>query len=82
MTTRRELTEAVGWRISSSMTSDFVLDALEQALHSRQPGDEGTLIRHSDRGSQGGFNRSLQHLQKEVSNGTTTGLGSEQTEDQ
>jgi putative transposase len=42
----------VGWRVSSSMTTDFVLDALEQALYARQPGDDGTLIHHSDRGSQ------------------------------
>ncbi|MCA8064073.1 IS3 family transposase [Burkholderia sp. AU38729] len=42
----------VGWRISSSMTTDFVLDALEQALYARRPGDDGTLIHHSDRGSQ------------------------------
>ncbi|WP_262414945.1 DDE-type integrase/transposase/recombinase, partial [Paraburkholderia sp. UCT2] len=25
----------VGWRVSSSMTTDFVLDALEQALYAR-----------------------------------------------
>ncbi len=42
----------VGWRVSSSMTTDFVLDALEQALYARQPGADGTLIHHSDRGSQ------------------------------
>ena len=42
----------VGWRVSSSMTTGFVLDALEQALYARQPGDDGTLIHHSDRGSQ------------------------------
>ncbi len=34
------------------MTPDFVLDALEQALYTRQPGDDGTLIHHSDRGAQ------------------------------
>jgi putative transposase len=28
----------VGWRVSSSMTTDFVLDALEQALYARRPG--------------------------------------------
>ncbi len=28
----------VGWRVSSSMRTDFVLDALEQALYARQPG--------------------------------------------
>jgi transposase InsO family protein len=27
----------VGWRVSSSMRTDFVLDALEQALYARQP---------------------------------------------
>jgi transposase InsO family protein len=42
----------VGWRVSSSMTTDFVLDALEQALYARQPGSDGALIHHSDRGSQ------------------------------
>ena len=40
----------VGWKVSSSMTTDFVLDALEQALHARQR--EGELIHHSDRGIQ------------------------------
>ena len=42
----------VGWRISSSMRTDFVLDALEQALYARQPERSETLIHHSDRGSQ------------------------------
>jgi transposase InsO family protein len=42
----------VGWRVSSSMSTDFVLDALEQALYARQPGAEEALIHHSDRGSQ------------------------------
>jgi putative transposase len=42
----------VGWRLSSSMTTDFVLDALEQALWARQPASDGGLIHHSDRGSQ------------------------------
>ena len=51
----------VGWRVSSSMRTDFVLDALEQALYSRQPERSDALVHHSDRGSQGGFNRSLQH---------------------
>ena len=42
----------VGWRVSSSMRADFVLDALEQALYARQPERDGTLTHHSDRGSQ------------------------------
>ncbi|HEX7749079.1 MAG TPA: IS3 family transposase [Bordetella sp.] len=42
----------VGWRVSSSMRTDFVLDALEQALYARQPERDDALIHHSDRGSQ------------------------------
>ena len=42
----------VGWRVSPSMTTDFVLDALEQALYARQPERDSSLIHHSDRGSQ------------------------------
>ena len=42
----------VGWRVSSSMRTDFVLDALEQALYARQPERQEALIHHSDRGSQ------------------------------
>jgi putative transposase len=41
----------VGWRVSSSAHTDFVLDALEQALYERQPAKDG-LIHHSDRGVQ------------------------------
>jgi putative transposase len=42
----------VGWRVSASARTDFVLDALEQALHERQPGGQDGLIHHSDRGVQ------------------------------
>ena len=42
----------VGWRVSSSMRTDFVLDALEQALYERRPAGQGGLIHHSDRGVQ------------------------------
>lgn len=34
----------VGWRVSSSTTTDLVLDALKQALYARQPENDGTLI--------------------------------------
>jgi len=40
----------VGWRVSRSLRTDLVLDALEQALWSRKHTDG--LIHHSDRGSQ------------------------------
>jgi transposase InsO family protein len=39
----------VGWRVSSSMRADFVLDALEQALYARQPERSDALVHHSDR---------------------------------
>ena len=42
----------VGWRVSHSMRTDFVLDALEQALYERQPQLSDQLIHHSDRGAQ------------------------------
>jgi putative transposase len=41
----------VGWRVSPSVATGFVLDALEQALHARHP-VEGGLVHHSDRGVQ------------------------------
>ena len=40
----------VGWRVSSSMSTELTLDALEQALWAREVKDR--LIHHSDRGSQ------------------------------
>ena len=42
----------VGWRVSCNMRTDFVLDALEQALYARQPERSDSLIHHSDRCSQ------------------------------
>ncbi len=40
----------VGWRVSRSLRTDMVLDALEQALWARR--ETNGLIHHSDRGSQ------------------------------
>ena len=42
----------VGWRVSRHARADFVLDALEQALHERRPAGKSGLVHHSDRGSQ------------------------------
>ena len=42
----------VGWRVSRTMRTDFVLDALEQALYARRAERDGALVHHSDRGSQ------------------------------
>ena len=40
----------VGWRVSTSMTTGFVLDALNQDICQRTPSEAGGLIHHSDRG--------------------------------
>ena len=53
----------VGWRVSTSMTTGFVLDALNQAICQRAPSEADKLIHHSDRGSQGRFKRSSQRFQ-------------------
>jgi len=42
----------VGWRVSSSLATDFVLDALEQAIYDRCGATATALIHHSDRGTQ------------------------------
>jgi transposase InsO family protein len=42
----------VGWRVSASLATDFVLDALEQAIYDRRGADVEELVHHSDRGTQ------------------------------
>ncbi len=42
----------VGWRASTSMRTDLVLDALEQALHDRSDAGQDRLVNHSDQGVQ------------------------------
>ena len=49
----------VGWRVSSSMRTDLVTDALRMAWFRRRPAPG--LIVHSDRGTQLGFKESSQH---------------------
>ncbi len=61
----------VGWRVSSSMETTFVLDALEQALWARRP--SGT-IHHSDKGSQYvslAYTQRLQEAELLASTGST-----------
>jgi len=50
----------VGWSMSATMTAQFVTDALVMAIWRR--GRPEALLHHSDRGSQGGFKQSSQHL--------------------
>ncbi len=54
----------VGWRVSRSLRTDLALDALEHAIwtRSRDQRDLSKLVHHSDKGVQGGFQWSSQHL--------------------
>jgi hypothetical protein len=52
----------VGWSMSAAMTAQLVTDALVMAIWRR--GKPDALLHHSDRGSQGGFKWSSQHLDK------------------
>jgi putative transposase len=49
----------VGWSMQATMTTQLVTDALVMAIWRR--GKPEAVLHHSDRGSQGGFNRSTQH---------------------
>ena len=40
----------VGWRVSASMRTDFVMDALEQAIYARRDDALTGLVHHSDAG--------------------------------
>lgn len=61
----------VGWRVSRSLKTDLVLDALEQALWSRSTADE--LIHHNDRGCQ---NLSIHYTEKLAEAGIDSSVGS------
>jgi putative transposase len=50
----------VGWSMSATMAAQLVTDALMMAIWRR--GKPDALLHHSDQGSQGGFERSSQHL--------------------
>ncbi len=62
----------VGWQISRSLRSDLALDALEQALWSRQGPFEG-LVHHSDRGVQ---YLSIRYTERLAEAGVVTSVGS------
>jgi transposase InsO family protein len=58
----------VGWAVADNLKTNLVDAALTHALMRRRP--EAGLVFHSDRGTQGGFNRSSQHLDHGGSDGT------------
>jgi DNA-binding transcriptional ArsR family regulator len=57
----------VGWAIESTQTTILVLNALGMATQRRE-GRDGLIV-HSDRGTQGGFNRSSQRSMREGCDG-------------
>jgi len=61
----------VGWSIADHLRTELVADALDMARLRRKP--VGTIV-HSDRGTQGGFNRSSQHRSVGTSLGVRRGL--------
>lgn len=63
----------VGWRVSTSMTTGFVLDALNQAICQRAPSEADRLIHHSDRGSQ---YLSIKYTERLVEAGIDPSVGS------
>ena len=63
----------VGWRVSNSMTTSFVLDALNQAICQRAPSEADKLIHHSDRGSQ---YLSIRYTDRLAEAGIDTSVGS------
>jgi putative transposase len=56
----------VGWQVADHLRAGLALDALEMAIFSRKDRIDDQLVHHSDRGVQGGFNRSSQRLHVEV----------------
>ena len=63
----------VGYSIDDRMTAQLAVAALRSAVARRRP--SGTVVVHSDRGSQGGINWSSQHPEMEVADGATTADG-------
>jgi putative transposase len=63
----------VGWRVSRSAHTGFVLDALEQALCHRRPTKGGGLVHHSDRGVQ---YVSIRYTERLAEAGVETSVGS------
>ncbi|MFC3170454.1 DDE-type integrase/transposase/recombinase, partial [Paracoccus fontiphilus] len=61
------------WRVSTSMTTGFVLDALNQAICQRTPSETDKLIHHSDRGSQ---YLSIRYTERLAEAGIDTSVGS------
>ena len=65
----------VGWALATHLRTELPLEALELAIWTRRQDRLDGLVHHTDAGSQGGFRRSLQHLECGGVDGTAAGLG-------
>jgi transposase InsO family protein len=63
----------VGWRVSASLRTDFVLDALEQAIYDRCGAGAVDLVHHSDRGTQ---YLSMRYTERLADDGIAPSVGS------
>ena len=63
----------VGGRVSTSMATGFVLDALNQAICRRAPSEAGKLVHHGDRRSQ---HLSIRYTERLAEAGIDTSVGS------
>jgi putative transposase len=63
----------VGWRVAPSLHTDFVLDALEQAVCERGAAALAGLVHHSDRGTQ---YVSMRYTDRLADNGIAPSVGS------
>jgi transposase InsO family protein len=63
----------VGWRASTSLRTDLVLDALEMALWARRRSSLGGLVHHSDQGSQ---YLSIRYTERLADAGAASSVGS------
>jgi putative transposase len=63
----------LGWRVSNTLRAELALDALEQAIWTRQEEDLDGLVHHSDRGSQ---YLSIRYTERLAEEGAITSVGS------
>ena len=63
----------VGWRVSNTLRADLALDALEQAIWTRQSESLEGLVHHSDRGVQ---YLSIRYTERLAVEGAITSVGS------
>ena len=54
--------KVVGWAMRDHLRAELATSALTMAIQRRSPGAGAGLVHHSDRGVQGGFEWSSQHL--------------------